>query len=119
MHDTVIRGDCCNITISRYCFIDEGTLISPSFISPACAPLSHQDAPNSDVKYVPMQIGKYTRIGKSCVVQAASIGMGCHIGDNCVISNRVILKDHVLVMDDSVVAADFVAPPFAVVSGEW
>lgn len=128
MHDTVIRGDFCNITINRYCFINSDSLIRPSFMP---LPIetwtsdstderqknSNHDEPNPNVKYVPMHIGKYTYIGQGCVIEAASIGLGCHIGNNCVISNRAILKDHVRVLDGSVVPPDLVAPPFAILAG--
>lgn len=132
MHGTIIRGDFCNVTINRYCFIDADTVIRPAYLplpvntatSDATAPVTgeeqhdvNQDEPNPNLKYVPMHIGKYTHIGQGCVIQAASIGLGCHIGDRCVISNRAILKDHVQVLEGSVVAADAVAPPFAILAG--
>lgn len=119
MHNTVIRGDFSNITISRYCFIDEGTTISPSHMplpTPSVVTTGQEDS-NPDVTYVPMHIGKYTHIGRDCTIQAASIGLGCHIENNCIVSNRAILKDHVLVLEGSVVASDFVAPPFAILAG--
>ena len=125
MHGAVIRGDFCNITINRYCFIDEDTILRPSYMpSPAASVASAVSSAleegdfNPDVTYVPMHIGKYTHIGKGCVIQAASIGLGCQIGNHCVISNRAILKDHVQVLDGSVVPSDFVAPPFAILAGK-
>ena len=76
MHDATIRGDFSHITINRYCFIDEGSLLRPSRM-PSSVPvathtLSHtpassssstlavlsQEDPSPDAKYVPMHIGE-------------------------------------------------------------
>jgi carbonic anhydrase/acetyltransferase-like protein (isoleucine patch superfamily) len=135
MHDVVIRGDYCNISINRYCFIDEATRLRPAHM-PLSSPESLKNSSESDntatttdtcmndleernphATYIPMHIGKYTHIGKRCDIQAASIGLGCNIGNQCVISNRAILKDHVRVEDGTVVPADFVAPPFVILAG--
>lgn len=124
MHDAVIRGDFCNISINRYCFIDDGAVIEPSSMPPttdtttSSVEAKEEEARDENATYVPMHIGKYSHIGKQSHVQAASIGLGCYIGDHCVVSNRAILKDHVRVEDGSVVPADFVAPPFAILAGK-
>ena len=126
MNNVVIHGDFCRITINRYCFIEDNTILCPCNVpnravqTVPTTSISGDDVlvPNPDLTYVPMHIGKYTHIGKDCIIQAACIGVGCRIGNNCVISNRAILKDHVHVLDNCVVPPDLVAPPFSILSGK-
>lgn len=114
-HGVLIEGNLSNITISKYCYIDEASKLTPSSIPDSMVIDNSRNA--ATTTYVPMHIGKYTKIGKDCQIQAASIGLGCRIGNRCIISNRAILKDHVHVCDDAVIPADTVIPPFSIVSG--
>ena len=106
-----IRGDFQTVRIGRYCHIGENTIIRPP---------SYQSSldPNEDqIKFLPLIIGNHTRIGKECVVEAASIGSSVYIGDGCVISKRVIIKDCCYVEAGTVIASDMVIPPFSRVKG--
>mmetsp|Transcript_19813 Transcript_19813/g.28492 ORF Transcript_19813/g.28492 Transcript_19813/m.28492 type:complete len:183 (-) Transcript_19813:120-668(-) len=105
MPHAIIRGDFAHISIQRYCFIGENTVIRPSY------------SMTETFKFIPMYIGKYTYIGNDCVVESASIGQGCTVGNNCILSQRTILKDYVTVEDNTVVPPDMVVPPFAIISG--
>jgi dynactin-5 len=105
MPGVIIRGDLSRVSIQRYCYISEDVVIRPSYTA------------SVPIRYIPLQIGKYTTIGKNSVIQSACIGQGCQIGENCVLSPRSILKDYVKVEPNSVVPPDMVIPPFAIVGG--
>eukprot|EP01041_Mallomonas_annulata_P013278 gene13278-28119_t len=101
----IIRGDLAPVQIQRYCIIGEDTVLRPSYTIA------------KTFKFIPLTIGKYTSIGKNCVIESAIIGTGCEIGDDCVLSMRCILKDHVKVESGSVVPPDMVVPPFSILAG--
>lgn len=105
MPGVIIRGDFEKICIQRYSFIDENTIIRPSYTN------------ETPLRYIPLMIGKYTKIGKNNLIESATIGRGCVIGDNCILSSRTILKDYVRVEDNTVVPPDMVVPPFSVIAG--
>ena len=94
------------IRIQRYSQIGRNTVIRPSSITSS-----------TPLKFIPVHIGKYTRIGDDCVIEAASIGRGCDISNDCVLLPRCILKDYVKVEAGAVIAADMVIPPFSIVAG--
>jgi len=106
-----IRGDFQTVRIGRYCHIGEKTIIRP--------PSYHASLdPNEDqIKFLPLVIGNHTRLGKDCVIEAASIGSAVYIGDGCVIQKRVIIKDCCFIEAGTVIAADTVIPPFSRVKG--
>jgi carbonic anhydrase/acetyltransferase-like protein (isoleucine patch superfamily) len=92
--NAIIRGDLANVKIHSYCFIDEGTVIRPGFsLSDAhtCVQLSACDflidisVLVCRIKFHSMSVGKFTQIGKNCVIESAYIGSGVLIGDNCVL----------------------------------
>lgn len=101
----IIRGDFAAVQIQRYCVIGENTVLRPSYTI------------SKNFRFIPLTIGKYSTIGRNCVIESAVIGAGCEIGDNCILSMRCILKDHVRVESGSVVPPDMVVPPFSVLAG--
>lgn len=72
----VIRADLASISIKKYSFIGEDSLLQPCYIEGLIS------------KYIPLSIGSYCSIGKRCVIEAAVIGMGCCIEDGCILSKR-------------------------------
>ena len=106
-----IRGDFQTVRIGRYCRIGEKTIIRPPSYQASL------DSNEDQIRFLPLVIGSHTRIGKDCVVEAASIGSSVYIGDGCVISKRVIIKDCCFIEAGTVIAADMVIPPFSRVKG--
>lgn len=123
MPNVIIRCDLAAVQLHKYSFIDEGSLLRPCSImttAPSGANGTKEgggDGVEYSLKFVPLTIGSHTWIGKSCVIEAASIGMGCRIGDNVILSKRCILRDYVYVESNTVVPPDMVLPPFSIVSG--
>jgi len=122
MPNVIIRCDLSPVQLHKYSFIDEGTLIRPCSIVTNVTPSSTSTSTDCDgnqlnIKFVPLTIGSHTWIGKSCVIEAASIGVGCRLGDNVILSKRCILKDYVFVESNSIVPSDMVLPPFSIVAG--
>jgi dynactin 5 len=98
------------LKISRYCFVDENTILEP-------ARLVSLDDDTSTI--VAMAVGAKTHIGQNCHVQAAAIGSYCWIGNNVTIGPRCILKDCVVVADGTTLPADTVVPPFSYISAPY
>ena len=84
------------------------------YLVPFCYHLGEDNKAN----FIPQTIGKYTCIGRNCVVESACIGVGCNIGDDAVLCERSILKDYVRVEPGTVVPPDMVIPPFCIVAGK-
>lgn len=94
----VVRGDLGpRIQMGRYVTIEQDTLLKPC------------DAP--------MVIRGHATIGKSCEIQAASIGSFVRIGDNVKIGKRCLIKDVCIIEEGSIVGDDTVVPPFSRVKG--
>lgn len=102
----VVRGDLAAVRIDKHVRVGPDSVLRPSYAAVA-----------GGIRFVPLSIGRYTSIGRGCLIESAVIGVGCVIEDDCVLSKRCILKDYVLVKKGSVVPPDAVIPPFAVVSG--
>lgn len=107
-----IRGDFSTVKIGRYCTIHENTIIRPPSYQ-----ASFDANAEEQIKFLPLLIGNHTRIGKNCVIEAASIGASVYIGDNVVISKRVIVKDCCYIESGAVIVDDTVIPPFSRVKG--
>lgn len=106
LHDGArIRGDLGVIRIGRYVQIGANSCVQPPVM-----PLQQEE------KYVPIQIGSYTVIGRDCQLEAASIGSLCSIGDNVKAGERCILKDCCVVAERTTIPADMVLPPFTFLS---
>lgn len=108
MPKVTLRGDFASIRMGRYCRIDEGSILKPSFA---------RFAGKDFVKFMNLTIGNHTWIGKDCVIEAAAIGSSVHVGDNCVLSRRCIIKDCCWIDADTVIVEDMIIPPFSIVSG--
>lgn len=94
----VVRGDLGHrIQMGRYVTVGEGTTLTP------CA--------------VPMVIRGHDTVGKSCEIQAASIGSYVKIGDNVKIGKRCLIKDCVIIEEGTILGDDTVVPPFSRVKG--
>ena len=114
LDDVDLKGDLAPIKIEKYCQIKNHTTLQP------CCMVNTSSSSAKDkasMKYISLTIGAYTVIGRSCLIQSASIGLGCTIGNNCTLGEHSILKDHVHVDDNTIIPADMVIPPFAVVRG--
>mmetsp|Transcript_12036 Transcript_12036/g.18155 ORF Transcript_12036/g.18155 Transcript_12036/m.18155 type:complete len:182 (-) Transcript_12036:48-593(-) len=107
--DAIVRGDFAAVRMGRYCCIGANTILRPC----------HSRLANKldEVAFVPLTIGNHTRIGNSCVIEAAAIGASVFVGDGCVLSKRCIVKDCCYIDPGTVVVDDMVIPPFSIVSG--
>lgn len=102
----IIRGDFEKVKMDKYVRIGSDSILRPSYALISDA-----------LKFIPMSIGRYTQIGKNCIIECAVIGIGCVIGNDCIVSKRTVLKDYVLITNGTIVPPDMVIPPFAIVSG--
>jgi dynactin-5 len=102
----IVRGDLAAVKVDKFVRIGRDSVVRPPYALFADA-----------IKFIPMSIGRFTQIGKNCIIEAAVIGVGCVVEEDCVLSKRCILKDYVLITKGTVVPADMVIPPFAIVSG--
>mmetsp|Transcript_7979 Transcript_7979/g.14513 ORF Transcript_7979/g.14513 Transcript_7979/m.14513 type:complete len:173 (-) Transcript_7979:124-642(-) len=93
----VARGDINRIQMGRYVTVGEGTSLTP------CD--------------VPMVIRGHDVIGKSCEIQAASIGSYVKIGDFVKIGKRCFIKDCCIIEEGTILGDDTVVPPFSRVKG--
>lgn len=93
----VVRGDLERIQMGRYVTVGQETTLVPSD--------------------VPMVIRGHDIIGKSCEIQAASIGSFVKIGDDCKIGKRCLIKDVVIIEEGTILGDDTVVPPFSRVKG--
>ena len=95
----VVRGDLgYRIQMGRYVTVEEETTLTPC------------DAP--------MVIRGHAVIGKSCDIQAASIGSFVRIGDCCKIGKRCFIKDACILEEGTILGDDTVVPPFSRVQGQ-
>ena len=102
----VVRGDLAAVRIDKHVRVGTNSVLRPSYAAVA-----------GGIRFVPLSVGRFTSIGRGCLIESAVIGVGCVIEDDCVLSKRCILKDYVLVTKGSIVPPDAVIPPFAIVSG--
>jgi len=94
----LVRGDLGpRIQMGRYVTVNEDTSLTPC------------DAP--------MVIRGHGVIGKSCEIQAASIGSFVRIGDNVKIGKRCLIKDACIIEEGTILGDDTVVPPFSRVKG--
>ena len=68
--DVLIRGDLCSIQINAYTIIETKSKLKPSHID--------MNKEGDEVKYIPLTIGKYTYIGKKCVIERESYNGSVH-----------------------------------------
>mmetsp|Transcript_18379 Transcript_18379/g.54606 ORF Transcript_18379/g.54606 Transcript_18379/m.54606 type:complete len:216 (+) Transcript_18379:248-895(+) len=102
-----VRGDLARVRLGRYCDVGRNVVLSPP--------------PRADeagaTAYVPMTVGSHATFREHCVVEAAAVGEGCVIGPRAVVGRCAVLKDYCVVAADARVPEDFVAEPFAVITG--
>lgn len=65
----------------------------------------------------PLKIGDNVYVGKSAVIQAASIGNNVWIGDNAVLGNLCMIKDCVKILPGTVVPEGMTIPSNWIVAG--
>lgn len=115
LHNVTVRSDLAKISINKYTFINENTIIKP----PYQILMKDKDDINNPIslKFIPLTIGSHVYIGKKCIIEAAVIGLGVYIEDDVIISKRCIIKDFVYIKKGSVIPPDMVIPPMAIVEG--
>lgn len=106
----IIRGDLASVELNRYSVVRDNSVLRPSGILTA-------KGESSAFRFIPLTIGKYSFIGRECVIECAAIGVGCYVGDGAILCKGAILKDYVHVSPGTIVPPDLVVPPFSVVSG--
>ena len=119
LNDVTIRSDLAKVSINKYTYINENTIIRPSYqiLMKEKDDKSTNDINPISLKFIPLTIGSHTYIGKQCIIEAAVIGLGVYIDDDVIISKRCIIKDFVYIKKGSVVPPDMVIPPMAIVEG--
>ena len=129
--NTTIHGDYgAPIHIGRYCYIEQGVVLSPSVVPISNDPLLAIDnnnienynnirrsPPGKNEKALPIIIGSHTQIGSNTTVQSVTIGSCVRIGSNCTLSPRTKIHDCCIIEDDTVIPPDMVIPPFSRVRG--
>lgn len=112
----ICGNDTTWIRIGRYSHIQSGTTIEPPTVVLLPTSSSKGNNDNNDTttskKYIPVQIGSHTIIGKNCLVNAAAIGSYCLVGDNVTIGPRCIIKDCCIIDANTFIPPDTVIPPF-------
>jgi len=112
---TTIRGDLEKIHIGKNCIISEGTVIKPS------NQLANDDTKANEakigLKFLPMAIGDFVVIEKSCVVQAVGIGSWAYIGQSCIIQEGCVLYSCCMILPNTILARGTVVPPYMVFGG--
>eukprot|EP01027_Heterolobosea_sp_BB2_P007331 GEZU01010925.1.p1 GENE.GEZU01010925.1~~GEZU01010925.1.p1 ORF type:complete len:198 (-),score=13.02 GEZU01010925.1:102-695(-) len=103
----VLRGDLANITMGRYCYVGEDTVIRPPF----------KKFRGGNSGFFPLFIGDHVFIDSGCVVQSAQIGSFVKIGKNCVIGPKCILKEACCIADNTVLPPETVVPPYTLWAG--
>jgi dynactin-5 len=126
--DVKIHGDYgAPIQIGRYCFIDNGVVISPTVVNSSSDPTltpgegaasaSPGAAPSTNEKALQLTIGSSCRIGSNTKVHSLSIGSSVIIGSNCILHPRSKIYDCVVIEDWTVIPPDMIVPPFSRVKG--
>merc|ERR1719379_3224285 len=104
--NVTMRGDLSKINIGTYCIVCENSVLKPS-----------DQIADSNSCFVPIGIGDYVVIGRSCVIRASQIGSYVYIGEGSVIGSRCILESCSLLEPQTVLASGTVVPPFCVFGG--
>ena len=127
--NTIIHGEYTNsqIYIGRYCYIEDGVVLTPSVAPINMDPLLENrwslsenkkidnDTPpmNDNEKVLPIVIGSHTHIGYNTRIYSTSVGSCVRIGNNCVLSPRSRVHDCCIIEDNSIVPDDMIIPPFS------
>ena len=93
----VLRGDLAQISFD---------IIHPS--------LNKSNAP---YEYRPINIGKYTFIGKNSIISSLKIGEYVYIGENCILSDRTKVENNVKILDNTFVPSDMELIEFGIYEG--
>lgn len=80
MDRLILRADLGKIYIGRYVTLSENVIVKP--------PMKRQ---NSQMKFVPVEIGNYVFVDKNTIIQAMKVGNYSKIGKDCVIGQRVVI----------------------------
>ncbi|OWZ60090.1 dynactin 5 [Cryptococcus neoformans c45] len=111
---SILRGDLRRstagqhvvISVGRYCLIGEGAVIRP---------------PGKMYKgtftFYPVRIADFTRIGPTCIIEAAQIGSCVEIGEGSIIGKFVVIKDLAVILPNTVLPEGTVVASMSVWGG--
>ena len=102
----VLRGDLAQISFDKSVILCENVIIHPS--------LNERNAP---YEYRPINIGKYTFIGKNSIISSLKVGDHVYIGENCILSDRTKVGDNVKILDNTYVPCDMVLVEYGIYEG--
>ncbi len=102
----VLRGDLAQISFDKSVILCENVIIHPS--------LNKSNAP---YEYRPINIGKYTFIGKNSIISSLKIGEYVYIGENCILSDRTKVENNVKILDNTFVPSDMELIEFGIYEG--
>ena len=94
-NEIVLRGDLALISLDKNVILSEKVVIHPSL-----------NGPNAPYEYKPLNIGKYTFIGKNSIISSLKIGEYVYIGENCILSDRTQVENNVKILDNTYVPSD-------------
>ena len=104
--NVTLRGDLALISLEKFVILCENVVIHPS--------LNNINAP---YEYRPLNIGRYTFIGKNSIISSLKIGDHVYIGENCILSDRTKVGDNVKILDNTYVPCDMVLVEYGIYEG--
>ena len=105
-HEVVLRGDLALISCDKNVILCEKVVIHPSL-----------NGPNAPYEYRPLNIGKFTFIGKNSIISSIKIGDYVYIGENCILSDRTKVENNVKILDNTYVPSDMILTEYGIYEG--
>ena len=104
--NAILRGDLALISLDKFVIFCENVVIHPS--------LNNINAP---YEYRPLNIGRYTFIGKNSIISSLKIGEHVYIGENCILSDRTKIENNVKILDNTYVPSDMELVEYGIYGG--
>ena len=93
--NVILRGDLAPVASEKGVILCENVIIHPS--------LNNVNAP---YEFKPINIGKFSFIGKNSIISSLKIGEYVYIGENCILSDRTQVENNVKILDNTYVPSD-------------
>ena len=104
--NVILRGDLAQISLDKMVILCENVVIHPSL-----------NSANAPYEYRPINIGKYTYIGKNSIISSLKIGEHVYIGENCILSDRTKIENNVKILDNTYVPSDMELVEYGIYGG--
>ena len=104
--NVILRGDLASVSSEKGVILCENVIIHPSL-----------NNVNAAYEFKPINIGKFSFIGKNSIISSLRIGDYVYIGENCILSDRTKVADNVKIMDNTFVPSDMELVEFGIYEG--